>query len=322
MIYNLENENLKISILDVGASILSMQYLRNGEWVETTLQYEDLNTYSQDNPYYLNAIIGPHSGRIKDGEYVLDGNVVALEKNDRGNHLHGGTNGFHTLVFEKQFHTKNKCILESKHKDYQCKIRVTFTILGSELEIEYEVISDIDQVMNMTQHTYFNLSGEDTVENHTIRVSADRFSELDESGAPLRMIDVTGPFDLRAPGYLKDKMALSHPQFEISGNIDHVFEVGDGGVDLYSELSGVGVKITADRPYAVVYTGNYFLGETEFKGLGASKLHQAVAVEPQHLPNDVNLDLGVSQIVKKGELYTQKIKYSFYCDQTGDVRTT
>ncbi len=310
MIYTIQNNQLKVSILDVGASILSMQVLKEGAWIETTLQYDHLDTYAKDNPYYLNSVIGPHSGRIKEGKYTLKGEVVQLETNDRGNHLHGGANGFHTLKFYEDASGNDFIFLRAIDTVNACIVKVKFKVKGLKLHIDFEVETKIDQVINMTQHTYFNLDGSDSIENHSIQVDAAYYSKLDESGVPEAMVPVEGPFDMRESGLLKDKMAMHHPQFEISGNIDHVFEVRDGGVKL--SAGGLGVYITSNRPYVVVYTGNYFLGETAFKGSGISKKHQAVAVEPQYLPNDVNLGLGESQIAKANETYMQSITYEFY----------
>lgn len=307
MIYNLKNAYLEVSILDVGASILSIQYLGK----ETTLQYDSLDTY-QVNPYYLNSVIGPHAGRIKGGRYELDGKEIALETGSGGNHLHGGSTGFHTLVFKESVYTKDSCILEAYDSYNRCFIKLSYTLIESDLKIEFEVESEIDQVMNMTQHTYFNLSGEDTVMNHEITVDAQRFSALDETGVPIGLMNVEGPFDLRKTNILASKMVMEHPQFEITDNIDTAFEVNQGGVDIYSSLSDVGVNIQSNRPFAVIYTSNYFLGDVSFKGLGPSIKYQAIAVEPQYLPNDVNLKLGANQILRVGEIYKQKIQYYFY----------
>ena len=312
MIYTIENENLKLSIYNVGASIVSMQYKHKGAWLETTLRYEDLNVYSNGNPYYLNSIIGPHSGRIKDGVYTYNGKTVELETNDRGNHLHGGSTGFHTLTFKLRNINNTYVSLVAQDTVNACDVGVTFSLEKRQVIIEFDVLSHQEQVINMTQHTYFNLSQEDTIENHEIQVLANRYSVLDDSGVPIRLESVSGPFDLRDMSKLKDKMGMSHPQFDISSNIDHVFEVKENGVRLVSKAAGIGVDVNSDRDYVVVYTGNYFLGEAEFKGMGPSKLHQAIAIEPQHLPNDINLGLNTSQIIEKDAKYTQKITYSFF----------
>ncbi len=313
MIYTIENEKLRVEILYLGASILSMQYFDGIKWIETTLQYEDLKDYENNNTYYLNSVIGPHSGRIKNGRYYDGDELVELEVNDGKNHLHGGATGFHTLKFDGVVSDdKTTLTLRAFDDVNKCDITLTYSLNREQLDISYHVKVFKDQVMNMTQHTYFNLSGEDTIEDHRISVPAEKVCFLDESGAPERLVDVSDSFDLRSAVQVGEKMAMTHPQFEISGNIDHPFLVNDGLIKLESDKSGIGVAIGSDRPYAVVYTGNYFLQEREFKGLGYSKVHQAVAIEPQYLPNDINLGLGENQLIRKNEDYNQQISYKFY----------
>ena len=312
MIYTIKNDKLQVDILSFGASILSMKVFSNNEWHETTVQYENLNDYKNKNTYYLNSIIGPHSGRIKDGKYKINDTVVTLDTNDRGNHLHGSSTGFHTLDFKLKQQSDHQLVLFTKDENNSCDITVAFGINETSLNIEYDVHTYIDQVMNMTQHTYFNLSGEDIIKNHEILVPADKVCFLDASGAPEKLVDVEGAFDLRIKTLLKNKMLLDDAQFEITDNIDHPFLIEDGHVLLESKKTNLGVSISSSAPYVVVYTGNYLLSENEFKNLGPSKKHQAVAIEPQSLPNDVNLGLGRQQVVRANEKYNHKITYKFY----------
>lgn len=313
MIYTIENENLQVEILDQGASIISMKYFNGTQWLETTLQYENHDDYELNNKYYLNSVIGPHSGRIKNGQYYENNKLVQLEVNDGDNHLHGGKNGFHSIKFDGEVSSnKNSLILRAKDEINQCDIKLIYTIEGSSLNIYYDVTVFKTQVMNMTQHTYFNLSGEPTIETHRISVPADKVCYLDESGAPKGLVDVNENFDLRSSVQLGEKMSNHHEQFDISGNIDHPFLVNDGTIRLESDKTKVGVAVSSNRPYAVIYTGNYFLQENVFKGLGKSILHQAIAIEPQYLPNDINLKLGKEQLVRENENYFQEITYKFY----------
>ena len=312
MIYKIQNEFLDVEIYSWGASILSMKFFDGFNWQETTVRYSDLSLYESDNPYYLNSVIGPHSGRIKDGKYYSGKEWIQLETNDRGNHLHGGSTGFHTLNFTGSIIENTKLLMKAMDEPNKCDIQITFTLEESRLNIDYQVTNYTDLVMNMTHHTYFNLSGEDTIKNHRIKVDADEVCYLDESGAPTYLTDVSGPFDLREWTVLGDVMKDEHEQFKITDNIDHPFKVDDGDVKLESSESKIGVCVSSNRPYVVVYTGNYLLGEAEFLNKGKSLKHQLVAIEPQYLPNDVNLLIGENQLLKKDSLYTQTICYDFY----------
>lgn len=313
MIYKIFRDNLKVEILDIGATILSMQFFNGAEWLETTLQYENIEDYSNNNKYYLNSVIGPHSGRIKDGKYRNETELIQLEVNDGTNHLHGGSKGFHTLKFVgKVSDSSDELILNSIDEKNKCNLCIRFRILDSKLLIDYTVEVLETQVMNMTHHTYFNLSGEDTIENHRLKVPADKVCFLDQSGAPERLVEVDEAFDFRSSVQLKEKMSMNHDQFGITDNIDHPFKVGEGVIRLESDKSNIGVAVSSDRPFAVVYTGNYFLQENDFKGLGSSKRHQAIAIEPQYLPNDINIQIDSNQLVRENMYYFQQISYEFY----------
>lgn len=311
--YVLDNGLIRFSILDIGASITSLKFNDGSKWHETTLKYQDYDLYSGDNPYFLNCIVGPHAGRIKDAKYVLNGKEVNLEKTSSGNHLHGGKNGFHTLVFSVE-EKVNQLILNAFDSQNSIEITLIYTLLNSNLIIEMKALPHHDQVINMTQHTYFNLSDEPTIHNHFLQVEARCVAALDKTGVPMSYwLDVAGtPFDFFAKRKIGTYLEMYHSQFSISNNIDHPFKTNKGSVSLESDKSRIGVNISSDAEYTVLYAANYFDKDVMLSDRGEAIKHGALAVEPQDLPNDVNIGSSRSQIYGPDNPFSRKIKYSFY----------
>lgn len=308
-----EKDALKLEILPLGCHIISLQYKSEGKYQEVTLQYDNPMEYKQGNPFYLNSAIGPHAGRIKSGMYIIKDKLVKLETNNNGNHLHGGSTGFHTLAFETN--EVDGVLIATTYDAYnQIKITITYRIIGSSLSIDMIAVPDVDQVINMTQHTYFNLGEDLTIHNHRLSMHANRVALLDESGVPNgEFLEVTDtPFDFRSSRLIGDALGNYHPQFDISNNIDHPFETLGNPIYFECESSNIGVEVSSNADYTVIYAANYFDDSTLLKGKGKAQKHQALAIEPQDLPNGVNLKFSNQQIYLKGEASIRKIKYRFY----------
>lgn len=311
--YTLKNEHLVFSILDTGASITSIKYNNGHEFVETTMQYENMSLYENENPYFLNCIVGPHAGRIKDAKYSINDKIIMLEKSSSGNHLHGGSHGLHTLTYNVA-QTEDSLVLRARDDHNKIDIILTYTLDGKKIRIKIEAIPDFEQVVNITQHTYFNLGTENTIHNHLLKVDARCVTALDETGVPMNLwLDVAGtPFDFFAKRRIGEALKMYHSQFSISNNIDHPFKTNNGMVSLEEETTKVGVNIKSDAEYTVIYAANYFDNHVLFKNRGPAFKHGGLAVEPQDLPNDVNIRSSRSQIYGKNNPFIRTIDYDFY----------
>lgn len=308
-----EKDALKLEILPLGCHIISLQYKSEGKYQEVTLQYDNPMEYKQGNPFYLNSAIGPHAGRIKSGMYIIKDKLVKLETNNNGNHLHGGSTGFHTLLFDVE--EVDGLLKATTYDDYnKISITINYRIEGSTLTVDMIAVPDVEQVINMTQHTYFNLGDDVTIHGHRLKMEANRVALLDESGVPNGdFLEVTNtPFDFRNTRLIGNALESHHPQFDISNNIDHPFETLGNQIYLECESSKVGLEVSSNADFTVIYAANYFDDSTLLRGKGRAHKHQALAIEPQDLPNGVNLKASKSQIYKKGEPSIRKISYRFY----------
>ncbi len=309
--YTIENDNISLTILDKGASILSLKVFTDNQWRECTLAYEDIEEYDE-NLYYLNSVTGPHAGRVKYGKYMDGDKEIQLDCNNQGHHLHGGKNGTHQHSF-KITKLNNALIANYYDEKLQIYYQVIFSIDNNEVNINYLAIPKHKTLINMTQHTYFNLSQENTIENHKLQIDSDKVNALDEQGVPSKeFIDVTNTvFDFKKSKTLKENMQMDHAQFKYSSHIDHPYYIPNGKVKLTSPDEKINLEIISDADYAVVYLANYFLGEKSFKDRGYSQKHQAIAIEPQNLPNGVNLGIGSEQLYSFERPFRRNIKYIF-----------
>ena len=169
-----------------------------------------------------------------------------------------------------------------------------------------------ETLINLTQHTYFNLSEEKTIGNHNLIVEGTYVQALDDSGVPMaEKIPVKNTvFDFTMKSQIKKALEGKHEQFAISKNIDHPYHTQ--ALYLESPDEKIGLSITSDAPVMVVYLANYFKdGITNLKHRGLAQDHEAIAVEPQYLPNDVNLKQGPLQFFTKQQPFKRIIKYQY-----------
>jgi aldose 1-epimerase len=319
--FKVKNENgVEFSCLNYGCIITEIMVPdRNGNIENVVLGYDTLDEYLTDS-YFLGAVIGRVAGRIKSGSFELDGKPYSLTKNENGNHLHGGVNGFHRVVWDSEF-------LESEH---EAGVRFTYSspdgeegypgnlcaavtyILNNknELIIRYDGSADQKTLLNMTNHTYFNLSGDlkRDIRRHTLKISSDRYLPLNEELLPsgeLSAVQST-PFDLNIPQLIEKGISSKHPQMILAGGgYDHPFLLSsrqEQEIILADHQSGRTLTIETDEPGVVVYSGNQLKEEGEIYGVPCRK-YLGICLETQGLPDAINHPQFPSVVLEKGEEY-------------------
>ena len=272
----LNNGVIEVSIFKRGVTIASFKHLKDN--INIVTRYQDFTDY-KSNPSYLGCLIGPLAGRTEQNRYGKE-----LELNDAPNHLHGGNNGLHNHEFVcKQdgnvavFTKVLDCVF------YKVKVKID----QNHCIIEFEAIPDESAILNLTNHMYFNLLGTNSLDQHSISVNADRVSYLNENKVntgDIRSVEDT-VFDLRSPKEISKLLREDHEQFKITRHIDHAF-LGNQVV-LSTPKKELVVKTTT--PAVQLYLSNYFDEGflNEHNELAAN--HSSVAIEPQHIPNDINM---------------------------------
>jgi len=312
--YIIKNDYLEVHVLDYGGTVDKI-YCKNedGTKENVVLSYHKKEDYINFPGPYLNALVGPIAGRIKDGKY----NDRQFTVNNGTNHLHGGIHGvsFDYWNIEQVSDTQLVCTLTKSHEEdgYHgtFNYKVIYTLEDDQLILEYDHHCDELNPFGSTSHMYFNLSGDlkHGIANHILTANITQMEMLDDSGAPcgVATIEKGSCFDFTQGKVLGEALASNHPQFIITeGGIDHPFFV-NGPITLEDPESKRVLEINTDAPCVVVYTSNFIDDTTIFQNETVGYKHIAVAIELQDYANAINLGLGCE---KKD--YTQKTSYRFY----------
>lgn len=304
-LYTIENDVLRLTLLNKGCAITEITLKDCNQ--NTVVDYQEQSTYLED-PYTLNALVGPHAGRIKNARYKWDGEVIECDKNDGNNHLHGGFKGLSKAYFDIK---QDELSLTASYQQDDVDYLIKYELQGYEVHISMKATPKDVALINLTQHTYFNLSDEKSVANHQLKIKAKKIQALDEEGVPCEaLIDVEGTvFDFQDFQPIKKALEGYHKQFDYAKNIDHPFHTDE--LILKSPDEKIELTITSDAPVMVVYLANYFADGTQLKDRGDAVDHEAIAVEPQYLPNDVNLNQGPSQFFTKDHPFERQITYTY-----------
>ncbi|MCM3717747.1 aldose epimerase family protein [Fictibacillus phosphorivorans] len=300
---------------------------KTGKRENVVLGFDTIEEYINDSPYF-GAVVGRFAGRIKEGTFELDSQTYQLEKNNNGHHLHGGLKGFDKVIWNSQVLKGESEVSivynylspdgeEGYPGNLDMKVKYTLTN-ANEFLISYEAISDKKTLINVTNHSYFNLSGNlkrDILE-HDLTLKSDSFLELDNELIPTgEILSVEGtPFDFREGRYIKDGVESEHPQNVLAGNgYDHPFllaEKENKEMVLKDEESGRQLTVETDQPSVVLYTGTQLESNFTIRGVKARK-YLGLCLETQGLPDSIHHSHFPSNILDKDEVFRSTTKYVF-----------
>ena len=328
----LSNKNgMKISVINYGGIITSLKAKdRNGKYQDIVLGFNSLPPYEDENPYF-GAIIGRYGNRIANGNFKLDGQSYKLDINNPPNHLHGGLKGFHKVVWKpKEILNDSDVSLEltylSKHMEEgypgNLDVKVTYTLNNKdELSVFYEAVTDQKTIINLTQHSYFNLSGNfsNDILDHEIRINADSFLPVDETLIPTGEIrSVLGsPFDFRKSKLIGQDIDTNNKQIEFGKGYDHCWVINNQSNGLrsvasaYHYESGRVLDVYSDLPGLQFYSGNFLDGTLKSKKVGYYELRSGFCLETQYYPDSPNQENFPSVILKPGDVYKSNTVFKF-----------
>lgn len=312
---------LSVSIIDFGATIQSI--IIDGK--DVTLGYPMIDGYLT-NGGYLGATVGRYANRIAGGTFTLNGKMHTLAKNDGNNHLHGGTVGYsHRMwdmtVTDGDIPTVKATLFSPDGEEGftgNVTVTVTFSVTADNtLHIVYDADTDADTVLNLTNHTYFNLNGGGNVADTILTLHADAYTPIDDNLIPYEIAMVDGtPFDYRTPHTIGDALASDHPQIVLCRGIDHNFILnGEDGTlrpaaKAYHPASGITLTCATDLPAMQVYTAN-FLDNDGGKN-GKMRMHEGFCLETQFYPNSPNTPAFPSCVLRAGEHFHRETAFGFY----------
>ena len=319
--YELESAGgARAVILDYGATVQSLLVPdRRGELVDVVLGYDTLGEYESGGGY-LGATIGRVGNRIAGARFSIYGREYVLAKNDGDNHLHGGERGFDKYVWSVGA-SWGRLVFSRTSPDGEegypgdLAVSVGFELTDdNSLVITYSAETDEPTLVNLTNHSYFNLNGGGDILGHRLTLNAARFCEAAADCLPTgRLRDVEGsPFDFRGGRLRGEAIAEGHPQTQLFGGFDHNFVLNAGGTaaELYSPQSGIAMAMRTTLPGVQLYTANT-MGPRRGKGGRAMCDHGAVCLETQLFPDGLNHYGFPSPLLRPGEeLHTETV-YSF-----------
>ena len=320
------DHGMSVSMLDFGGIITKICVPdREGNVENVVLGYKDYKNY-EDNPNFFGALIGRVGGRIQDASFEVDGIKYPLETNDGNNHLHGGSSGFHHVIWDAQsFQTDNTVGLMLTHTSLDgaggypgnVAATVTYTLNNdNELILDYAANTDKTTPLTMTNHSYFNLSGnlKDTVQHHNVTMNSSYFVELDHALIPTgRKIDVSNTtFDFLNGRMLEDGFVTNSKQHLIADHgYDHYFIFDkEGKVVVHEENAGRRLTVRTEQPGMVMYTANGLDDRLELAE-GLSRKHLGVCFETQSSPASLHNDGFPSVMLKDEDTYNKRTIFSF-----------
>ena len=322
----------EVSITNYGGAVVSLKVPdRSGKLADVVLGYETVDGYVNDKSYF-GALVGRYGNRIAHAQFVLDGKTYTLAKNNGENSLHGGIKGFNKAVWAaKVLSTKDGQSLELSYlsKDGEegfpgnLKVNVIYTLTDANaLQIEYSAVSDKKTVVNLTNHSYFNLAGQSSgnILGHQLMIQADKFTPVDASLIPTgELRDVAGtPFDFRKSTAIGARIDQEDEQLKLGGGYDHNFvlrRAADVGESLAARVveptTGRVLEVWTTEPGVQFYTGNFLDGKTSGKGGMTYPRRAAFCLETQHYPDSPNQLKFPSAVLNPGERYHTITTYRF-----------
>lgn len=331
-LYTLTNASgMEVCVTNFGGRIVSIMVPdKNGEMKDVVLGFDKISDYyPENNATDFGASIGRYANRINQGRIVLDGDTIQLPQNNYGHCLHGGPDGWQYKVYEvvesDSGHVKMLCTSPDGDSNFPgcVKAYVTFTLTEENaIDIRYEATTDKTTVINMTNHSYFNLAGDPanySVVNDVLYVNANEYTPVDSTFMTTgEILPVAGtPFDFTAARAVSEDIDADNEQIANGKGYDHNWVLATGGSDavvaaeLYCPQSGIDLKVYTDEPGIQIYAGNFLDGSVTGKRGVVYNWRHAICMETQHYPDTPNKPEWPSATLRPGETYRSHCIFAF-----------
>jgi len=328
-IYTLKSSAIEAHIMTYGGIIQSLKVPdKNGKVDDVVLGFDTLDGYTggaKPNPAYFGALIGRYANRIGGAKFTLDGQTYHTPVNDGPNTLHGGIQGFDKKVWKAKVIPHGiELTLVSPDGDQGFPGKLTavvrYTLVGKELKIDYSAATDKDTVVNLTNHSYFNLAGQgngDILQN-LVKINASHYTPVDDNLIPTgELAKVEGtPFDFRKATAVGARINDNNDQLKKGHGYDHNWVLDNGGkfaeaAEVYEPTSGRVLTVSTDQPGVQFYTGNFLDGTLTGKGGKVYPHRGALCLETQHFPDSPNHPKFPSAELKPGQKYHEVTIFRF-----------
>ena len=332
--YTLDNgRGLRLCAINFGGIVTALHCLgRDGRDANVVLGFSALSDYVERNPNF-GTLVGRYANRIAGGRFELDGRVHQLALNDGANTLHGGPQGFGKRWWEIEalpIAADGSVAIEltltseagDEHFPGRLDLNVRYTLTPqSEWRIDYRAATDATTIVNLTNHSYFNLAGSGSALDHELTLNASRYTPVDAHLIPTGVAEVAGtPFDFRAPRRVADRIREGAPQLLLGRGYDHNFILDRGGIGddglcaaarLLDPASGRVLEIATTEPGVQFYSGNFLDARLLGSGGQAYRQGDGLCLETQHFPDSPNQPDFPSTVLRRGEIFTSTTVHRF-----------
>lgn len=324
----LENDlHTQVGISDYGARITHFIVNADDEPIDIVLGFDKLEDYFNAKEHYHGVTVGPFANRIANGRFSLDGKEYRLEQNNGTNCLHSGSVGFHNRFWQVDEFSKSSVTLSINTEEGEdgfpggLSVQVKYTLDDdNNLSIEYFASTKFASPVNLTNHAYFNLNGENTndITSHIVEINAEKFLPIDTDCIPtgeLRNVDNT-PFDFRVPKIVKKDISVEDEQLKIGKGYDHSYVLKEQNDDNFvfaasavGDVSGIKLEVYTTEPAMQFYTGNYLGSGDKGKGDVVYVDRSGFCFETQHHPDSPNRPEFPSTILRPDDKFYSKTTY-------------
>ncbi|MBW8685853.1 aldose epimerase family protein [Chitinophaga rhizophila] len=329
-LYHLKGKgNIQVAITNYGAKIVSLLAPdKQGQLADVELGYDNIDRYVDTKERYYGGIVGRYGNRIAKGKFKVDGKEYTLAVNNGQNHLHGGKKGFNDVVWDAEQPNDHTLKLHYLSKDgeegYPGNLDITLTYEltdSNEVKIDYSATTDKATVVNLTNHSFFNLhgAGNGDINDHIMYINADKYTPVDSTLIPKGKLEsVKGtPMDFTTPTKIGERVDADFEQLAYGKGYDHNYVLNKKGKELslaatvLEPTSGRTLEVWTTEPGVQFYGGNFLDGTDKGKE-GKTYVHRgAFCLETQHFPDSPNQPSFPSVVLKPGDTYTSTCVYKF-----------
>jgi aldose 1-epimerase len=327
-LYILKNNKISVAITNYGARVVSLIVPdKNGNPTDVVLGYDSIGKYIHQPDTYFGAVVGRYGNRIAKGHFRLEGKDYTLATNNGPNSLHGGKKGFDAVVWTGKQLSDSMLMLTYLSKDgeegYPGNLRVTvfYLLQSDQLTINYKAITDQPTVLNLTNHSYFNLNGQGSgpIADHQLMINADRYTPVDSTLIPTGKIALVAgtPFDFRKPIAIGARVGdTTNQQIRYGRGYDHNFVLNPqtkqaSAAVVKGNQTGIVLTVFTDQPGIQFYGGNFMTGTNPLKAGKTDSYRSAFCLETQHFPDSPNELSFPSTELKPGQKYNTETIFQF-----------
>jgi aldose 1-epimerase len=330
-LYVLKNKNnMQAIFTNYGGRLVALLVPgKNGELTDVVVGMGTVQGFKDATEPYFGATIGRYGNRIANGKFSLDGKQYTLPINNAPNSLHGGTKGYHYMVWNAKMLNDQSLELTYLSPDGDqgypgnLNVKVVYTLTDdNEVKMDYEATTDKKTVVNLTNHAFFNLNGEGsgTINNHILQINASRYTPVDSTLIPTGKIEpVAGtPFDFTKPTAIGERVDADNEQLKHGKGYDHnyVLNASNGAMvhaaTVTGDKSGIVMEVHTQEPGLQFYGGNFMAGKNTFKNGTKDEHRTAFCLETQHYPDSPNQPSFPSTVLEPVKTYKTSSVYKFY----------